>query len=68
MEYLHLNNIGHLDIKTENLLIDKNYDIKIADFGCSKPTKTNEMERKRFDVEIAVGSPEFNPPEITNAH
>ena len=66
LEYLHLNDIGHRDIKTENLLIDKNFNLKIADFGCSCKTKLNS-ERKNFDTQIVVGSPEFNPPEITNA-
>jgi len=31
--YLNLNSIAHFDIKPENILVDKNDNIKIADFG-----------------------------------
>jgi serine/threonine protein kinase len=32
---MHQKGIAHLDIKLENLLLDKNYNLKIADFGFS---------------------------------
>ena len=35
IEYLHLNGIWHLDLKLENLLIGKDYQVKIADFDLS---------------------------------
>ena len=36
VQYCHNNKICHLDIKLDNILLDKNYKIKLADFGVSK--------------------------------
>ncbi|KAI9168721.1 hypothetical protein LWI28_001057 [Acer negundo] len=36
LEYLHACNIVHLDIKPSNLLVDRDLNVKIADFGVSK--------------------------------
>ena len=33
LEYLHSKGVVHCDIKTANILVDKNYICKIADFG-----------------------------------
>ena len=33
LKYLHLRGFAHRDIKTDNLLFDADFNIKIADFG-----------------------------------
>ena len=36
IKYCHDNNVGHLDIKPLNILLDEHYNLKITDFGVSK--------------------------------
>lgn len=46
IQYIHSKNIIHRDIKLDNLLLDGDGKIKIADFGVSKLVKLGE---KIFD-------------------
>jgi len=56
--YLHSLNIAHRDIKAENLLLDHNNQIKIADFGLSNKYLLGEL------LETACGSPCYAAPEM----
>jgi len=58
LEHIHKNQIAHRDIKLENILLDNEYSIKIADFGYSSKMSS----RKPFDT--IVGTFEYFAPEI----
>jgi serine/threonine-protein kinase ULK/ATG1 len=56
--YLHKNNIIHRDIKSQNILVSDDDNIKIIDFGFSKYFKIDKM------MNTICGSPLFMSPEL----
>lgn len=55
--YLHFNNILHLDIKDENILIDEKSNVKIIDFGLAETSIDNKLSNKKGTIEFI--SPEM---------
>lgn len=58
MAYLHsfARPVIHRDLKSHNLLVDKHWNVKIADFGLSKVQDLNKM--------TATGTPQWSAPEV----
>ena len=54
IKYLHQKGISHGDIKTENILLDKDLSPKLCDFGYSKTTKIAGDEGKRGTLYYAA--------------
>ncbi len=44
MIFLYKHNIGHRDIKPANILMDKNNQVKITDFGISRILKDHSLK------------------------
>ena len=62
LKFLHENNVVHRDIKSDNILIDKNGHCKIADFGCSIKLKNNQPDL----FSKTEGNMYFFPPEFVD--
>ena len=58
MNYIHKLGMAHRDIKLENILIKKNYEIKIIDFGFGMYNPENKLQK------FFCGTPNYMPPEI----
>jgi serine/threonine protein kinase len=59
MAYLHEKNVLHCDLKSSNLLIDENLNIKLCDFGLSR---INSTKNKKKNKNIRVGTPHWMSP------
>ncbi|KAE8658067.1 Serine/threonine-protein kinase CTR1 [Hibiscus syriacus] len=61
MNYLHTSNptVVHRDLKTPNLLVDKNWVVKVCDFGLSRMKHHTFLSSKS-----TAGTPEWMAPEI----
>ncbi len=57
-DYIHKKNIFHRDIKLENILLTKNYEIKIIDFGFGLYNPRNYLQK------FFCGTPNYMAPEI----
>lgn len=59
LQYIHEKNILHRDVKLDNILLDKDFKVRICDFGVSRTMpKTNQMIKER------CGTPAYIAPEI----
>ena len=58
VEYCHKHHIIHRDLKAENLLLDENMNVKVADFGFSNHFNPGEK------LNTWCGSPPYAAPEL----
>ena len=59
LKEIHKKKLIHRDLTPENIFINKNYKIKIGDFGVSKKLSTNNKYAKTL-----TGKMHYNPPEV----
>ena len=62
VDYIHKKNIAHRDIKPENFFLDKECNVKLADFGLSKKTVSKDGQQKL--LKTRCGSASYMAPEL----
>ena len=58
LRYLHARNVAHLDIKSDNILVDRSFHVTLIDFGMAEHFDRGEMFAHR------VGAAGHAPPEV----
>lgn len=59
VQYIHENGVIHRDLKPSNILIDKNFQLRIADFGLAVRSDQNESKS-------ICGTTHYLAPEVVN--
>jgi len=61
LNYLHESGYAHRDLKPENLMLDNNFNLKIADFGFAAPAQGRDGSGM---LETQLGTASYMAPEI----
>lgn len=62
---MHERGLVHRDIKSENVLFSNGI-LKLADFGFCSKMIDEKGAKISFEVTHNIGSPEYNPPELSS--
>jgi serine/threonine protein kinase len=60
MQYLGFKKIVHRDLKSQNLLVDRSFKVKVADFGLARFSEDTHVKT----VNGAAGTPAWMAPEV----
>jgi serine/threonine protein kinase len=61
LKYAHDKGVAHRDLKPENIMLDKSFNIKIADFGFAGPTAGRDGSGL---LQTQLGTHSYMAPEI----
>ena len=67
MSNIHRLNLAHRDIKCENILLSEDFRLKLCDFGACCTIDNQILQPYQEEIVCpmeAVGSPEYNAPEV----
>jgi serine/threonine protein kinase len=65
MAYLHASNIWHRDLKPSNILLDENFEVRIADFGTARLMDMQLTVTDDFETPFYI-APDANPTGLTD--
>jgi serine/threonine protein kinase len=61
---MHSRRIAHCDVKSENVLLDARFNLKIVDFGCARYSLDEHANPIPYDDADGIGSLKCNAPEL----